>query len=250
MDAPAGTDWEWATRTGGALSGAQRRHLAAALARAVPGLLAARATRAIGRTGAGRLEFEGLRIPDSALARAAELQARESLSIHVLEHSYRTYFFGRVLADLDGARVDDELVYVACLLHDLCLEQPTPGRCFAVSGGVAAVEFALREGVEPDRAATIGAAIAAHITPGVAADLNDPGGFVSAGASVDVIGSRIGELDRDWVDELLTRHPRHELKRHLIAAFDAEAKAVPHGRSKLLVTAGFNQMIRFAPFTE
>ncbi|WP_232839469.1 MULTISPECIES: HD domain-containing protein [Nocardia] len=250
MGAPADLDWEWATRTGGALSGAQRRRLAAALARAVPGLLAAKAASALGGRGKGRLEFEGLRVPDSGLAVAAERRARESLSTHMLEHSYRTYFFGRVLADLDGARFDDELVYVACLLHDLRLEQPTPGRCFAVTGAEAAVEFALREGTAPDRAEAIGAAIASHITPGVAADLGDPGGFVSAGASVDVIGARVGEFDREWIADLLTRHPRRELKRHLVAAFDAEAKAVPQGRTKLLVTAGFNQMVRVAPFGE
>ncbi|MEV0294481.1 HD domain-containing protein [Nocardia sp. NPDC050710] len=250
MGAPAGIDWEWATRTGGALTGHQRRQLAAELARAVPALLAGQAKRAIGRRGSGRLEFAGLRIPDSALARAAELEARESLSIHMLEHSYRTYFFGRVLADIDNARYDDELVYVACLLHDLQLEHPTPGRCFAVAGGERAAEFAVRVGAAPERAEAIGAAIAAHITPGVAEDLSDPGGFVSAGASVDVIGARIGELDAAWVDELLARHPRHDAKRHLIAAFRAEAAAVPQGRSKLLVSAGFNQMIRFAPFAE
>lgn len=250
MGAVAGTDWEWAVRTGGALTVTQRAKLMGALLREVPRLAATRVRRAAGRGGGGRLEFEGLRVPDSALAKATEEQARESLSVHMLEHSYRTYFFGRVLADLDRAHYDDELVYVACLLHDLRLEHPTPGRCFAVTGGERAAEFALANGAPPERATAIGAAIAAHITPGVAADLSDPGGFVSAGAAVDVLGARIDAIDPAWSEELLRRHPRHELKRHLVAAFRAEAKAVPKGRTALLLGAGFNQTVRLAPFSE
>ncbi|WP_406239048.1 HD domain-containing protein [Nocardia sp. NBC_01009] len=250
VGAPAGIDWEWATRTGGTLSGAQHRQLAVELARTLPKLGGAQLKRVLGRHGTGRLEFAGLRVPDSKLAKAAETEARESLSIHLLEHSYRTYFFGRVLAELDSVRYDDELVYVACLLHDLQLESPTPGRCFAVAGGERAAAFAAREGADPERAQEIGAAIAAHITPGVANDLSDPGGFVSAGASVDVIGARFPELDPDWVAQLLQRHPRHDAKRHLIAAFKAEAEAVPKGRTALLNSVGFLQLVRMAPYSE
>ncbi|WP_433196619.1 HD domain-containing protein [Nocardia sp. CA-107356] len=250
VGAPTGIDWEWATRTGGILSGGQHRQLAVELARMVPSVGGTQLKRVLGRSGTGRLEFAGLRVPDSKLAKSAETEARESLSIHMLEHSYRTYFFGRVLAEIDGVRYDDELVYVACLLHDLQLESPTPGRCFAVAGGERAAAFAVREGAEPERAQAIGAAIAAHITPGVANDLSDPGGFVSAGASVDVIGARFPELDPDWVAQLLQRHPRHEAKRHLIAAFKAEADAVPKGRAALLNSVGFLQLVRMAPYSE
>ncbi|WP_039802972.1 HD domain-containing protein [Nocardia araoensis] len=250
MAAPTGLDWAWATRTGGALSNGQRAGLAVATARTLPGMAANRVRLALGRRGRGKLEFAGLRLPDSELAVAAETEARESLSPHVLNHSLRTYYFGRVLADLDGAAYDDELVYVSCLLHDLRLEHPTPERCFAVVGGERAAALALDAGAPPERAEAIGAAIAAHITPGVAADLSDAGGFVSAGASVDVLGTRLAELDRDWVSELLRRHPRLEFKRHVVAAFRAEAKAVPKGRTHWLNSAGFLAMVRMSPFAE
>ncbi|WP_028478370.1 HD domain-containing protein [Nocardia sp. CNY236] len=250
MAAPTGIDWEWATRTGGSLSKEQRRKLGLTIARTLPGDALNRARLALGRRGRGTLEFTGLRLPDSKLAVAAETEARETLTPHMLEHSFRTYYFGRVLADLDGATYDDELVYVSCLLHDLQLEHPTPGRCFAVTGAERAVAFALDAGADPARADAIGAAIAAHITPGVADDLTDPGGFVSAGARTDVIGARLSEFDRDWVAELLRRHPRHDFKRHALAAMENEAKAVPEGRIHFLVGAGFLTMIRRAQFAE
>lgn len=96
----------------------------------------------------------------------------------------------------------------------------------------------------------IGAGIAAHLTVGVADDLGDLG-FVSAGAAVDVIGDRLWDLDRSWVDELLARHPRLEFKRHMIAALTEEATNIPGGRVKWMnTTAGFRQLIRMAPFAE
>ncbi|MCP2276493.1 hypothetical protein APR09_002048 [Nocardia amikacinitolerans] len=248
--APAGLDWEWATTTGGALTGRQRRQLTGKLVTALPGIVAGQVRLAFGRRGTGRVDFTDLRLPDSRLARAAETEARERLTPHVLEHSYRSYFFGRALAELDGVRYDDELAYVSCLLHDLNLEHPTPGRCFAVTGAERAVAFAEAAGATPEQAHTIGAAIAAHLTIGVA-DRPDDLGFVSAGAGVDVLGLRMADLAPDWVAELLHRHPRHDFKRHMIAALRAEAAVVPDGRARwLLSTAQFAPLIRLSPFPE
>ncbi|WP_062992498.1 hypothetical protein [Nocardia anaemiae] len=250
MGAPVGLDWEWARRTGGALSGSQRRQLTAKLVAGVPRLVAGQAALALGRRRSGRVDFAELQLPDSRLAKAAEEEARECLSTPVLEHSYRSYFFGRALAEFDGTKYDDELAYVSCLLHDLRLEHPTPGRCFAVTGAERAVEFVLGAGATPEQAQTIGAAIAAHLTIGVA-DTVDDLGFVSAGAAVDVFGARMSDLDPSWVDELLHRNPRHNFKRHVTEAFTNEAAAVPDGRARWLIrTAGFRQLIARAPFSE
>lgn len=250
VGAPVGMDWEWARRTGGALSRGQRRQLTAKLVAGVPRLVAGQAALVLGRGGSGRVDFAELRLPDSKLAKAAEEEARECLSVHVLEHSYRSYFFGRALAEFDGTKYDDELAYVSCLLHDLQLEHPTPGRCFAVTGAERAVGFVLGAGATPEQAETVGAAIAAHLTIGVADNVDDLG-FVSAGAAVDVFGARMSDLDPRWVEELLRRHPRHNFKQHMTEALTNEAAAVPDGRTRWLMrTAGFRQLIGRAPFSE
>ncbi|MBW0272238.1 phosphohydrolase [Nocardia sp. MH4] len=243
-------DWDWATHTGGNLTPAQRRALTVGLLRVSPALVSGRLRQALGRRGTGRLALAELRLPDTALARAAEIEAREQLSDTMLAHSYRTYFFARALAELDSVDYDDEIGYVASLLHDLKLETPTPGRCFAVVGGETANDFAVRHGAPADRAEAIGAAIAAHLNPDAAENLGEPGGFVSAGASVDVLGRRLADLDAGFVDDLLVRHPRQDFKRHLIACFTAEAAAVPAGRVHWLTGAGFLPMIRHSPFAE
>jgi hypothetical protein len=242
-------DWEWALRTGGNLSAADRHRLVPALLRGVPRLAAER-VRA-GRRGHGRLDLDTIGWPDSPLAAAAEAEAREVATPHVLEHSYRTYLFGLVLAGLDGVVPDRESAFAASMLHDLQLEHPTAGRCFAVVGGERAHRICLDHGADSEQAVRIGAGVAGHLTPGVADDLADLAGFVSAGALVDVAGARLRELDPQWVNDVLVRHPRHDFKRHLTAAIRREAEAVPDGRiSWLSRWAGFARLIAAAPFTE
>ena len=134
-------DWDWASRTGGNLSPQEYRYLVGVLLRDMPNALAAVARYRMGRRGDGRTELTGQPVPQFALARRAEEFAKQELSTHVLAHSYRTYFFGKVLAAHDGVAVNDEIVYLAALLHDLQLEHPTPGRCFAVTGAERAAQL-------------------------------------------------------------------------------------------------------------
>lgn len=251
MGAPRGIDWAWATATDGTLSPAQRRQLLTPLLRTVVGYVRTRARLATGSRGQGGMPLDSLQWPDSALARDAEQEARDVLSASLLAHSFRTYLFGLALATLDDAAVDQELCYVASLLHDLHLGDPTPGRCFAVVGGRRAERFALDRGEPAERAGAIGAAVAGHITVGASEDLTDPAGFVSAGAFVDVSGTRLDELDPAWVAGVLDRHPRHRFKRVVLSHWRAEARAVPQGRAQWLNrTAGFPLLVRAAPFAE
>jgi hypothetical protein len=169
----------------------------------------------------------------------------------MLEHSYRSYLFGLVLCQIDGVTPNEELAFTACLLHDIQLGVPTAGRCFAVVGGERAYRFALDHGGDEQTARTVGAAIAGHITPGVADDLSDLAGFVSAGALVDVAGARLQEMDRIWVSDVVRRHPRRDFKRQLRVAMNSEIAAVPNGRAAWLFRwARFGLLIDAAPFAE
>jgi len=58
-------------------------------------------------------------------------------------------------------------------------------------------------------------------------------------------------MDKRWVDDVLTRHPRHSFKRHLIPAWKAEGKAMPQGRARWLTTyARMPLLVKLAPFPE
>ena len=251
MPAPRGIDWAWAVRTGGALTTRQKLQLTPPLIGAAARYAVARARLATGIRGAASLDLDDLKIPDSRLANDATGEAHDVLSPHVLQHSYRTYLFGLALAKVRGVTVDEELSYVASMLHDTQLEHPTPGRCFAVVGGERAERFALDRGVDAERAAAVGAAIAGHITVGAATDLADPAGFVSAGAWADLTGDGLHHFDADWVDAVHAHHPRHDFQRHLLQAWSAEQRAMPRGRARWMTRwGGFARLLRLAPFDE
>ncbi|MEV6321390.1 phosphohydrolase [Nocardia sp. NPDC051787] len=250
MAAPAGLDWAWAQNTSGNLTGAQRRQLTAVMFGIMPGLLVDALRARLGYRGTVQLELADARLPDTRLVREAETEARAVLSPTLLEHSYRTYWFARVLAGIDGRDYDDELAYVSCLLHDLALERPTPGCCFAVTGARRAIALAVAAGETPERAQDLGAAVAGHMTLGVSADLSDPAGFVAAGTSLDLYGARLSEFDPVWVRELLLLHPRLGFKHAAVAAIRAEAAAVPGGRTAWLAAWGLELLITASAFSE
>jgi hypothetical protein len=248
MAAPSGIDHAWTEATAGNLTADQKRALVAPLARTVARYPGLRLRLALGRRGRGGIDLGEVRFPDSPLARDAQDAARTELDGFLLEHSYRTYLFGLALARLDAVEVDEELAFVASMLHDLQLGRPTPGRCFAAVGAQRAEEFALAHDAAPERARRIAAEISGHVTPGGYEDIEAEGGFVGAGAVCDLMGLRLDELDPDWVSDLLGRHPRAGFKRDLIAVWRAEGRAVPDGRVRWLTRyAMLPALVRIAP---
>jgi hypothetical protein len=160
-------DWDWATRTGGNLSPREYRHLVGVILRDLPNALSMSMRYRLGKRGMGRTDLTELPVPESALARSAEEFVEAALPAYVLTHSYRTYFLGKVLAALDGVTIDDELAYLAALLHDdVNLGHPTPGRCFAVTGGERAARLLTEWGADSSTAEAVGAAASGHATPG------------------------------------------------------------------------------------
>ena len=67
-----------------------------------------RAKLALGRlpAAAARVDLDTFQVPDSKFAREAE-DARAEMPPALQGHSYRTWLFGRALADVDGSMEDD-----------------------------------------------------------------------------------------------------------------------------------------------
>jgi hypothetical protein len=244
-------DWDWGQRTGGNLTPRERRHLIRTILRDVPGGLVGIVRYRLGKRGSARADLVELPAPDSTLARRAEEFVEAALSPYVLAHSQRTYFLGKALAAADGTTVDDELSYLAALMHDINLEHPTPDRCFAVTGGERARELLIQWGADPAVAEAVAAATCGHATAGVDHDLADPAGLVHAGSMADCVGLRLDKIDPSWLAELQQRYPRHRFKQRLVPTLRAEAAAVPRGRIHLANRwAAFPLLIRTAPYPE
>ena len=251
MAAPEGIDYDWARATGGVLSGAQSRAMFPPLLRAFAHYPGTRLRLATGRRGNAQVDLDSLVLPDSRLAKETVEHATEVLSPCVLQHSWRTFWFGLAIAAHQERTVDLEFALISSLLHDLMLEHPTPGRCFALTGAEQAEQYLLGQGADPAFTHRVGAEICGHLTVGALEDVTSEGGFVSAGAFADVAGPGLEYMPKTFVDAVLERHPRHEFKKVVRSAWKGQTKAVPGGRQQWLARwASIRLLVLIAPYQE
>ena len=243
----------WVQRTSGRLTTAERRTLLRPLVRTHAQNAAGRLRLAVGLHPGRNAYVTAARLapPTSVLTRAAEERARRVLPVPLLNHSYRTYVFGRALGELEGTDVDTELLFAAALLHDTGLVNPTGTADFTLTSARFAREVAEQVGLSTAATDTMLTAITQHYTPGVSIDAGPVAYLLAAGAGVDVVGLRSWELPPAILAEAMREHPRAGFKTVFTEAFRQEAARVPEGRARLLHRYGaFSAAIRFAPFNE
>lgn len=101
-----------------------------------------------------RFDLTKLRVPDSAASREAERLCAQVPP--VVNHSYRSYVWAVILAAHDGVLYDEELLYVASLLHDIAFAEPPQypdgrPRCFLVACAEAALKVGASAGWDERR---------------------------------------------------------------------------------------------------
>jgi hypothetical protein len=242
---------EWARRTHGKLTAAERRRLIGAIAVGQAVNIVGRVKLALGRLpdDASSIDVRDFEPPDSRLAREAEAACAEQLDL-IAAHSYRTWMWGMALATLDREQLDRELFYCAALVHDWGATVPVPGEDFTIRGAERALACAQAAGIDPARADLIADGICCHTTPG--ATVKRDGAiayYVQYGAMVDGAGLRAWDVAPHNIAEVLRRHPRGPgFKRGLSDTIKDEARAVPGGRFGLLRRCGMTLAVRMAPF--
>ncbi len=195
----------WGRRTGG--------HLTAADKAEIDGRIASVFEAAVRPAPALPLDstFESLAPPDSELCIEATALWNLSAVNWLAAHGYRTWYFARALGEIDGLLPDPELLYVACILHDLGLTKsaiPTDEEpCFAVRGATEAAAL-----VEPhcgvEGAAAVGEAISMHLNIDVPIDDGALNYLVAAGSLIDLLGPRIQLFPSHLLAAILVEHPR------------------------------------------
>jgi HD superfamily phosphodiesterase len=82
---------------------------------------------------------EGIRVPDSSLAREITQLVRDTESELLFQHSSRVYYWGALAGKQRGFKFDRELLYAGAMFHDMGLTpaHSSAGR-FEVDGANAA----------------------------------------------------------------------------------------------------------------
>jgi len=237
--------WDWAQATHGRL---RRRD---ALRLTAQGAIA-QLERFPNRVGNRGASLELPPEPDSALALDAEELVRELSPAPLYGHCLRTWAFSALFALRDRVAHDAELLYVACLLHDLGITErhwlnDSTAQCFAVEGARAAHAFVCGHGEPEARARTVAEAISVHMNINVGSDLDPVAQLLGRGVALDAVGRRAGSFDRATLAAVNERWPRDGSGATLSALTLRQAQARPHSRAALMHRLGFARLIAANP---
>jgi hypothetical protein len=170
-------------------------------------------------------------LPETPLARRALALVRETESTATAHHSVRSALFARLRADHQGAEpgrdYDPELLFLACVLHDIGLTRAGDRhQRFEVDGADTAAEFLTAQGLPAADVDAVWEAIALHTTPGIAERRGILCALVHQGAGMDF------GWDTDCVDDatgaaIHAAYPRLSMATTLTDEIVAQARHRP-----------------------
>jgi len=154
----------------------------------------------------------GVRLVDSKIARIATELSRSVSPPYLFNHAARTFLLGSLVGRALGQKFDEELLYLACILHDLGLTERFEGDLpFEIQGAEAAKHFLEEHAYARERSTIVWDGIAMHASrigqfkqPEIA--------LVGEGAGADVLGPDFSQVKKSDVDEVLKAFPRLKFK--------------------------------------
>ena len=174
--------------------------------------------------------LQGVRIPDSKLAREITELVRDTEPPLLFHHSSRVYYFGALAGNHRGLRFDPELLYAGAMFHDMGLtpRHSSAHERFEVDGANAARDFLRSRSIAPADVDTVWTAIALHTTPGIPQHMHPVIALVTAGVEMDVLGLNYREFSEAERAAVTHAHPRSaQFKEDIIQAFYDGIKGKP-----------------------
>jgi hypothetical protein len=160
-------------------------------------------------------------LPSGPLAAASLSLVQATASAPIAGHSIRTFLYARLLAGNDGslndAAYDQDLLFAACVMHDLGLGSRAAGQArFEVEGADLAAGLLTEHGVAAPDVDRVWEAIALHSSDGIAhrrgllTYLTHRGVFIDAGRDTG--------LPDDLIQRIHAAYPHRAGKRYLADA--------------------------------
>lgn len=174
----------------------------------------------------------GVRLVDSKTAVAATRLSRSASPRYLFNHAIRTFLLGSLIGRAKGQRFDEELLYLACVLHDLGLTERFRGDLPFEIQGAEAAKMHLEEGGYPkDRAEIVWDGIAMHAS--LIGHYKRPEiSLVGEGAGADVVGPDFSQITQAEVDEILEVFPRMQFKVSFLKTCADVVRKHPGGASR------------------
>jgi hypothetical protein len=168
------------------------------------------------------IAIEGIRVPDSKLAREITELVGDTETPLLFHHSSRVFYWGALTGARRGLTFDAELLYAGAMFHDMGLTHRHSSRDerFEVDGANAARDFLRGHGISQPDIDTVWTAIALHTTPGIPRHMHPVIALVTAGVEMDVLGIAYSEFSDAEREAVVQAHPRSgRFKEDIIQAF-------------------------------
>jgi len=171
-------------------------------------------------------------LPDGSVARAAVEYVRSFESEPVANHSIRSYLFAVLLAEHQGVEIDTELLFYACVLHDLGTSTSAPGKQrFEVEGADLAADFLTNHGYGAGETDAVWEAIALHTSPGIAERRGVLACLTRRGVGAD-FGIGVDCVTDDQAEAILRCYPRLDMAAVLVGDIVRHAARSPHAAAR------------------
>jgi hypothetical protein len=165
--------------------------------------------------------------PETALAADVRRLLGQCAPV-IAAHSQRSYQFAAAFAAADGVDLDDEVLYLGTVLHDIGLSPAAEGsERFEVRGANLVRVLLLDHGMERDRVASVWDAIAMHASTPLARHKSPETRYANRGIALDVRGSGAEALEPTLVRAVLDRWPRHDFPAEFETMLADEVRAHP-----------------------
>ena len=204
----------------------------------------------------------GVSLVDSKVARAATQLSREVSPPYLFNHAIRTFLFGSLIGQRLRQKFDKEVLYLACILHDLGLTERFEGELpFEIQGAEAAKAFLEKTAYVKDKIGVVWDGIAMHAS--LIGHYKQPEiRLVGEGAGADVVGPDYSQIDKADVDEILGVFPRLEFKNLFLKTCAGVVRRHPGGATRSFMRdigernvpdfhpQNFCDLVAQAPFSE
>jgi HD superfamily phosphodiesterase len=165
---------------------------------------------------------DGIKIPDSKMAREVTQIVRHMESDLLFNHSTRVYFWGALTGKRKGLKFDPELLYAGAMFHDIGLTQSfrESQLRFEVDGANAARDFLRSHGISERDIEKVWTAIALHTTFGIPEHMHPEIALLQDGVGMDVVGLAYENFTDNQRDAVVVAYPRSkDFENKIIDAF-------------------------------
>lgn len=186
------------------------------------------------------MHLNDIELPDTAAARAANEVARRFCSSALYAHCVRSYLWGVGYAVRSGVDFDQELLYVAAMLHDIGLTPSFDAHQmpFEEAGGQVAWVFGAAAGWADDRCTRVAEVIEKHMWASVDPFDDAEGHILEVATAIDISGRGLDLVPVELQDEVVAARPRLDLASEFTECFRIQGERKPTSRAAALARAG------------